>query len=59
MRLFYWIRAKYRAWNYKRKYGISIHEAMLEYGRRVIITEQVVVKCCGKSAFDCECENER
>lgn len=39
-RLFYWIRAKYRQWNYKRKYGISIDEAMMEYGRHVILTEK-------------------
>lgn len=55
MRLYYWIRAKYRRWNYKRKYGINIEDGLLEYGRKVIITETVVLKCCGKSAFDCVC----
>lgn len=43
MRLFRWyykLRAMFRAWNYKRKYGISIDEAMLEYGRRVELTPE-------------------
>jgi hypothetical protein len=40
MRLFYWIRAKFRIWNYKRKYGISIDEAMKHYGKYVTIHEK-------------------
>lgn len=40
MRLFYWIRAKFREWNYKRKYGITIEEGMLEYGMNVLLTEE-------------------
>lgn len=55
MRLYYWIRAKYRRWNYKRKYGINIEDALLEYGRKVILTEAIVLKCCGKSPSDCVC----
>jgi len=43
MRLFYWLRAKFREWNYKRKYGMTPGEALEEYyGKRVIITEDVV-----------------
>ena len=41
MRFFYWIRAKFREWNYKRKYGISIDEAMKEYGKYIILSEKV------------------
>jgi hypothetical protein len=40
MRLFYYLRAKFRAWNYKRKYGISIDEAMKEYGKFVLLSEK-------------------
>ncbi len=40
MRLFYRIRAIFRRWNYKRKYGIDIDEAMKWYGRNILITEK-------------------
>lgn len=40
MRLYYWLRAKFQRWNYKRKYGLCIDEAVKEYGRWVKITEQ-------------------
>ncbi len=40
IRFFYYLRARFRAWNYKRKYGISIEEAMLWYGRNILINEQ-------------------
>ena len=38
---FYILRAKYRAWNYKRKYGINIEDGILEYGKRCVLNEQV------------------
>lgn len=41
MRIYYWLRAKFQRWNYKRKYGISVDEAMLEYGKHVIISEKL------------------
>lgn len=31
---------RYTAWRYFRKYGISIDEAISEYGRYVVITER-------------------
>lgn len=37
---FYKIRAKWRAWNYKRKYGINIEDGILEYGKHVLLTEE-------------------
>lgn len=40
MRILYWIRSKFREWNYKRKYGITIEEGMLEYGRNIILTKK-------------------
>lgn len=40
MRWWYWVRAKFQRWNYKRKYGISIDDAMMEYGKNVILTEK-------------------
>jgi len=54
-RIFYWLRAKYRAWSYKRKYGVDIHEAICEYGKKVILTEEVVSKCHCKKKIDCVC----
>jgi hypothetical protein len=39
MGLYYWIKTKYRIWNYKRKYGINIENVLVEYGRKVILTE--------------------
>ncbi|HEY3526780.1 MAG TPA: hypothetical protein VGK47_11320 [Nitrososphaeraceae archaeon] len=40
MRIYYWIRAKFQRWNYKRKYGFDIDEAMKEYGRNIILKEK-------------------
>lgn len=37
MRLFYWLIAKFRAWNYKRKYGIPIEEGVREYGQFCVL----------------------
>ena len=36
-RLFYSIIAKFKAWNYKRKYGIDIEEGIREYGKYVLL----------------------
>lgn len=38
-RLFYWLRAKFQRWNYKRKYGINIEDGIKDYGRYVRLTE--------------------
>ncbi len=40
MRFIYKIRAMYRRWNYKRKYGKDIDTAICEFGKYCIITEK-------------------
>jgi hypothetical protein len=42
MRLFYYLRAKFREWNYKRKYGISIYDALECYGKNVLLTKEKI-----------------
>lgn len=38
-RLYYHLKAKFYRWNYKRKYGKDLHEAITEYGKYIILTE--------------------
>lgn len=40
MRLFWYLRALFKAWNYKRKFGMDISEGVREYGRWIILTEK-------------------
>lgn len=40
MRLYYFLRGKFREWNYKRKYGVSIHEALNDYGKYMVLSEE-------------------
>ncbi len=54
MKLYYWIRAKYRAWRYKRKYGINIEDALLEYGKHVLLTEDIVFIVLHDIECDCQ-----
>jgi hypothetical protein len=35
---FWDLKSRYRAWNYKRKYGINIEEGLLPFGREVLLT---------------------
>lgn len=39
LRWYYMVRSRYAAWRYFRKYGISIDEAVMEYGKYVLIVE--------------------
>jgi hypothetical protein len=40
MRLYWWLRAKFKAWNYKRKYGVPIDQGIREYGKYIKLTEE-------------------
>lgn len=44
MIFFYYLRSRFRAWRYLRKYGIPIEEGVKELAKHVILTKSVKVK---------------
>lgn len=40
IRLYYTLRAKWKRWNFKRKYGRDIDEVVMEYGKDIKLTDR-------------------